>query len=176
MSKEQHTLTKRLDDLKFEIERSIQYCDYRIFFWQFLSKMAQFLEFITSSAAFILLFQNGTTMAHILIAITAVVSILVFILDATKNARHNMEKMSKFTKLFVKVPVVYDKVTEKQYEIWCTERYEIDNDGSTHIPCLSVICHNDICLRKGIDDDHPLSRFERTIGKYFPFPYRSRRT
>jgi hypothetical protein len=114
-------------------------------------------------------------MALFFIAITAVVSILALTLDAGKNAVHNTKKMSSFTILFVKIPAVYDNITEEQYKLWHTERCEIDNDGSIHIPCLSVICHNDICLKNGIDDFHPLSWFERNVGKYFPFPYRSRR-
>ena len=175
MNQKQSTLVNRLDGLNFEIERSIQYCDYRLFFWQVLSKTAQLLEAVTSSAAFFLLFRKGTISAHIFIAITAFISILAVILGASQKANDNMKKMMAFNKLSIKIPDNYDEVTEEQYKNWRNERKEIDNDGSTHIPCLSVICHNDICLREGINDIHPLTSFEKNVGKYLPFPYRSRR-
>ena len=176
MNQDAPTLAKRLKDLNFEIDRSIRYCDHRIFFWNFFAKSAQVLEALTASAAFVSLFAEWTTIAHICIAITAVVSILAFTLKAVENTRFNVEKKSKFSELAIKIPGNLNNVTEEQYEIWRAERLMIDNDESTHIPCLSVICHNEVCLAKKIDDFYPLSFFEEHVGKYIPIPYRSRRT
>jgi len=166
MNQVRPTLPNRLSALEFEIERSIRYCNHRIAFFQSMSITSHIFTVGTSSAAFILL--NKTILAHFLIALAAIFSVLSFYLSVTEKSLHYKMKRTKFLELKIKIQSTKKNVSETQRNKWYRTWEKNEEDGIVPLTCLRIICHNEVCFDWKINNNYPLTRWEEYVGAYIP--------
>ncbi len=161
---------------KFSIARSMMYHERRVLFWEFLSGIAKFLEFATTSTAFVFIYAGtDRPLLQWVVLAAAIASFLAIILDAHKRIKHNTSQRARLGELALQIPHNLEALTEERLEEICTARKRIELDDGVILDCLNAICHNRQCDAEGIKTGlMHLNLWEATVGRFFPVPYKSK--
>lgn len=157
--------------LRFRLERSIRYCKTIAANWATLALLVQMANLIGIGLAFAAIVGQGgaiSAFAALSICLTSVASELI--LRPTKRIERQMEFVYEYRALLNKLPLSNGDAIEEEIVKINQDRHTIDDKGGKVIPCLSVRCHNEVCLAFGRQESmHRLNFIQATLGQFCRF-------
>lgn len=170
------TITKKMSNAKWGVERSMLYHESRVFFWESLSFVSKLFEFLLNSAACVLLFDGSATFTKWFVLVSAILSFLAIIMNCSKRIKHNMAQKARYGRLLAKFPVDEDDFTKDILAQISKERLKIEEDESVILDCLNAVCHNKLCDVYDLPDEKwEVSLLCATVGRMIPIPHHPKR-
>jgi len=174
---EKEELSTKFASMRFDLDRSIRYWSSRSVIWAAIVQAAAIATAISGSAA-IATVSNCAGASVAFAAVAALCGILSASFDAPNRARFCTERVSLYTDLLARCPAdgSGEKETPELYEKIRAARLRLESAETVILECLDVECHNKTCRAMGIDDEHPTTFIQRTVGRLFPIPYHAPRS
>jgi len=162
-----------LEDLKFQIERSVRYHERRRSFFESWHKFIMLLVILSGSAAFSPLLNQASWLGLFIAFIAAMDLVLGF----SHKARDHSILYMRFIDLLVEMESKFDRVGEN-LSSWTSRRLAIEKDEPPVLTALNASCHNEVIAAQGLDADEtvPLTEFQSLFMHYFRFDEMDRRT
>jgi len=170
MKKEE--ITAKLYRQQFSVEASKRYHAHRIDTLVWCSGALQLVELVASTAALISTFAWSMTVTRGLIFFAGISAGLALVKRTQSGIRFHYEMKAAFGDLAILFPVDLEAGTKEQLEAIEHERQKIEKVDTRGFPCLDVICHNEVCLSLGREEEmKPLTWVQRYLGPILPIPY-----
>jgi len=167
---------REIGEQEFAAQRAVRYHGHRILFWTTTLKASEVLEFVLSASAFAALWQKVPSVALVLTFVSTFVSGLVLCFQASTRLKNNLSQRNLFYEHLKLFPSDPEKRTADLLDRIKNSRLSIQKNDGTQFPCLSVRCHNELCMAIGRPDRiEPLTWFQKHIGSIFPIPYDGRK-
>ena len=168
---EQEDIHDEFKRQNFVASRAIRYYTSRKTFWMTLLVSSEVLGLMLNASAFTFLFIN-LTIGKVIVAAACLLSLLIVCFQASTRCQKNLEQKVRFHDHLKLFPVDPAKETYELLKTIKDNRIAIEKDDDTLFPCLSVICHNQECVARGIPEEIKyLTWFQSNIGRILPIPY-----
>jgi len=162
-----------LYEQQFAVDLSIRYHNHMINTMTFVSNILKQMFCIIAGIYAGVLFAMGFIPELTIILVVANVMIFSWIKSASNSVKFHTNKRTLFYLLKKHFPKDLLKGTEELTTFIRNEREDIEKDDTKGFPCLDVICHNDVCIDRGLTNAVcPLTWVQRNIGRIIPINYR----
>lgn len=164
----------RFFKLKFDLERGRRYYGAMRNRCAALSLALQAVIALSASATFLgMLAEISPALQRGFGLCAAATSCLALAKRAGKRADLYTLKLAKFSALLMEFPEDPARWSVDLMERLTKSRLAVEADEGPLCECLDVICHNQLCLATGREEQmRPLSWFQEHVLKYFPVRYK----
>ncbi len=169
-TKKSRTVSERIWEQKFEISCSQRYHAHRMAWHQGMVFFLQFVELFTTFS--VLLSFHGERWQRVMLWIGFIMGSMSLVQLANKHLQWHAAKKGAFGELMKAIPANEESGTEKVLQEIVARREEIEKDDTVGFRCLDVLCHNEECLARGLNNDiiH-LSWWQRHVGLILPINF-----
>ncbi len=166
-TKKSKTVAEKIWDQKFEISCSQRYHAYRMAWHQGMVLFLQFIELLMTFS--VLLSFHGERWQRVVLWISFILGSMSLVQIANKHLEWHTAKKIAFGELMKTIPVNEESGTEKDLQAIVARREEIEKDDTVGFRCLDVLCYNEECLARGLNNKiiH-LPWWRRYIGLILP--------
>lgn len=157
-----------MNNIEFNIRRSIRYHTKRRRFFDKLHRIVVFLTVICGSSAFVALMSDNQKIATWVTLVITLVSLLDLAIDFSGKSVLHDNLQRKFSDLLNKT-IVCDDSNQKLKELE-VDRILIEKDEPTALKALNILCHNEQCIAQGHDKDlYDISFWRKLLRNFFSF-------
>lgn len=142
----------KLDELHFNVARSIRYHDKRRGFFELFGKLLQFIALISSSVAVIALLDkiDKTHAALILSSIAAAATLCNLVVGSSAKLEQHTKLKNRFIDLLSKIEAT-GSATEVAVRTLIDERLQIEKEEPAISHWLNTLCYNETVDALGYD-------------------------
>jgi len=134
--------------------------------------LCQFVELASSSSVLLGLASGVPGLQRTVMGVAAVVAGLALATRAHRRMAWHKAKQERFSMLARRLPADAAKGSEELLAEVRAEREDIEKDDGPAFECLSVACHNAVCLSRGWTHGlYPLTWWQRHVLTWFPARY-----
>jgi hypothetical protein len=169
----QEKIADALYEQQFAVDLSIRYHDHMVNTMISLSRFFEHIFFCVVGFFVGFSFIVGILPVFTVVLVTMVIILLHLLKSSLKSIRFHTNKRTLFLILNKTIPDDFLKCSETELTLIRNKRIDIEKDDTKSFPCLDILCHNEICIARGlIESVYPLTWTQRNIGRIIPLNYR----